>query len=176
MPGLGQNRASTKQVQNTTYEKITRRGSQNGSRIQSAAVCAGGAEQRALVQLGRPSVRRPFFSCCLPDSSAEDGWTLARTLLARSLYGITFLWVRGRASRLAAGRWKARRHAIPSWGGGCMALHAVLLCESIIVHFFIKTESLACSRSSNISSSLLGNVIQVYIIFQNSFRVCKLTN
>ena len=36
MPGLGQNRASTKQVQNTTYEKITRRGSQNGSRSQSA--------------------------------------------------------------------------------------------------------------------------------------------
>ena len=50
-----------------------------------------------------------------------------------------------------------------------MALHAVLLCESIIVHFFIKTESYACSRSTNISSSLLGNVIQVHIIIQKKF-------
>ena len=32
----------------------------------AAAVCAGRAEQRALVQLGRPSVCS-FFSCCLPD-------------------------------------------------------------------------------------------------------------
>ena len=53
-----------------------------------------------------------------------------------------------------------------------MALHVVLLCESIIVHFFIKTKSHACSRSTNPSSSLLGNVIQGHI--QKTFSGLKI--
>ena len=50
-----------------------------------------------------------------------------------------------------------------------MAVYLVIFCKSIAVHFFIKAESHACSRSSNISSSLLGNVIQVHIIIQKKF-------
>ena len=112
--------------------------------------CLCGRRSRAESSCAVGSSVRPSVLQLLPSGQFGRGWMDARTL-ARSLCGITFLWVRGRASRLAAGRWKARRRAIPSVGG--MALHAVLLCESIDVHFFIKIKSYACSRSSIISSS-----------------------